>query len=433
MTDDGMPGRPIGGQPTLFGDIPVPVPIIPLGAVADALAPHHEAEPLPVLTIGKPTIGPTSPMVTTTNTTTTTTTSGFQEAVLVEPMPIRALSMHRGRHKLGSSGNTARGQERSRSPSPMGGSAPLPRGSSSSSEAASSSDDEARATMERANSFVFRKVTLRTAPRQMSASRLGAQRLARTGETPRPRLDEYSPPRMLNSAPDAPTTVRAPGPPKEWQAAWHPEVRKVMREGWCAQALSMRPVENATAPDLKTFLGTLKPKQAAFAHGLTVTEAAAIYLYTTALYRRINEPLREGTLNKLPREERSALEAMISAIDSGLPKLPKVDDELVRVVKLDEKFGSKLKPGKIWKQRSFGSCFRRADRSMSWDGNYELIFVSSGAYDVSALSDAAKEREVLVKRNCKYRIVGRDDTGHPIKLFLQEVSPKARHKKHKKY
>jgi hypothetical protein len=100
------------------------------------------------------------------------------------------------------------------------------------------------------------------------------------------------------------------------------------------------------------------------------------------------------------------------------------------VVKLADDFGDKLQPGKQWKQKSYGSCFRVVDRSMSWDGNYELYFATSGAHDVSAYSDAKKESEVLVERGRRYRIADRNDKGDTVKLALQETGPTNKHKKH---
>ncbi len=105
VVDGPTPGRPIASEPTRF-NIPVPIEIIPFGPTVGELAPHHEAEPPPVLTIGNPIIGPTPSTVTTTTTTTTTPDRGER----VGPTPIlrmekRGLSVHRMR------GRVAKGEE----------------------------------------------------------------------------------------------------------------------------------------------------------------------------------------------------------------------------------------------------------------------------------------------------------------------------------
>jgi hypothetical protein len=397
-----LPGHPIGGEPTVFGSIPVPIPIIPFGGTVDELIAHHEV----------------APTITTTTTTTTTSARNFER---IGPTPIRTrltrgLSAHRMRKPLASSEETARSKEQR---------------SVSGSESASSSDDEARTTIDRANSLVFRKVTLKSTGRQKSESRLAAQRaksqLAKTGETPRPKRAEPRPAPMVSSAPDALATDRDPDLPRDWRKAWARDARKLVAEPWCKTALSMIDRERATVPDLEAVLNTRVLKRAAYEDKLTVAEAASIFLYTTALYKEINEPLREGRVQKLPADRRKAVRTMIKGIDHGLEKLPPVTDPLVRVVKLADDFGDKLQPGKQWKQKSYGSCFRAADRSMSWDGNYELFFATSGAHDVSAYSDAKKESEVLVERGRRYRIADRNDKGDTVKLALRETGPTNKH------
>jgi ADP-ribosyltransferase exoenzyme len=416
VVDGGTPGRPIGGEPTIFGNIPVPVPIIPFGPTVDELPPHHQAEPLPLVTTGNPTIGPTR-SITTTTTTTTTTAPRLQM--------VRGLSAHRIRGRLANSEKTAPLLRRSRSPSPMGRSAPFLRESGNGSE--SHSGDEIPGPMPP----VFRKVTLN---KERSASRLKKQpsehrlpRLAKTGESPRPERAEYSPPRMVNSAPDAPATVRAPDLPEGWRKAWRKQVDAIKEEEWCKRALQM--VGKDREPNLE-LLGTLPPMREAYRRKVSAPEAVSIFLYTSALYKKINGPLQEDRVKKLPSDERKAVLTMIKGLDGGLSKLPWVNDRLVRVVNLDEDFGNSLQPGARWKQKSYGSCFREVDRKMSWEGNYELYFRTSGAHDVSAFSDAANEREILVERDRRYRIVSRDETSKPVKLELEEIRSTKKHKKH---
>jgi hypothetical protein len=394
VIDGGTPGRPIDGEPTHFGNIPVPVPIIPFGLTVGELAPHHQAEPLPVLTIGNPTVGPTPS--TTTTTTTTTTAPGM----------VRGLSVHRIRGRLANSEKTAPLLQRSRSPSPMGESAPLLQRSRHDSE--EQSGDETPGPMPPA----FRKVTLN---KQRSESRLKKQpsehrlprRLARTGEIPRPTRLEHSPPPMVSSAPDAPTTSRDPDPPDAWKKDWRHEVKEIGKSAWWNKALQMIG-EKGTLPDLDHL--TTKPvMQAAYRYKCTPEETASIYLYTKALFSDINTPLLKGMdLSKLRPNRRHTLQTLISNIDQGLPKLPQVDEPLVRVVKLKESFGNTLQVETTWHQRSYGSSVRTSDRNMKWDGNYELHFrMKRGAYDVSFFSDAPREREVLVERNRDFLITKR--------------------------
>jgi hypothetical protein len=393
VTDGGTPGRPIAGEATIFGNIPVPVAIIPFGPTVDELPPHHQAEPLPVLTIGNPTIGPT---MSTTTTTTTTTTAPRQM--------VRGLSAHRIRGRLANSEKSAPLLRRSRSPSPMGESAPLPQGSRHGSE--EQSGDEIPGPMPP----TFRKVTLN---KERGESRLKKQpsehrlpRLAKTGETPRPERTEVSPRPMVNSAPDAPAAKRDPDPPKAWQKAWRKQVNAIKEEDWCKKALQM--VGKDRPPNLDT-LKTLPPMREAYRRKVSAPEAASIFLYTSALFHEINWRLREGTdLKTLRPNRRHALQTLIPNIDQGLPKLPEVHELLVRVVNLEESFGNTLQVGKIWQQRNYGSCVRKADRNMKWDGNYELHFrMKTGAYDVSVFSDAPREREVLVERGHDYLITNR--------------------------
>jgi hypothetical protein len=204
-----------------------------------------------------------------------------------------------------------------------------------------------------------------------------------------------------------------------------------MESGWCRKALSMVDTKRATLPDLAAALNTPRLMRAAHKHGLNATEAASIFLYTSALFKDINQALLEDNLSKLRPNRREALETMILNLDRGLKKLPEVKDSLVRVVKLDQKFGSTLQVGAKWHGLAFGSSVREDDRNMKWDGNYELHFVgASGAHDVRDFSDAPKEREVLIERGHEYEVVSRDENGERVKLELQEIGSAKKHKKH---
>ena len=181
-----------------------------------------------MLTIGNPTVGPTPSITTTTTSTTTTATKRRMD---------RALSTHRIRKPLAKSEQKPQPKERSRSPSPMGRSAPLLKESGSGSE--NQSGDEIPGPMP---PTLFKK-TLQPRNRQSGANELGRQRselrlprqLAKTGETPRPLRAELSPQRMVNSAPDAPATgrascrsarargVRTHAPPRRRRGARHAE------------------------------------------------------------------------------------------------------------------------------------------------------------------------------------------------------------------
>src|SRR5262245_28185074 len=411
VVDGPTPGRPIATEPTLF-NVPVPIAIIPFGLTVDELAPHHQAEPPPVLTIGNPTVGPTPSTVTTTTITTTTSTTKRRMD--------RALSTHRVGKPLARSKQKPQSKERSRSPSPMGRSAPLLKESGSGSE--SHSGDETPGPMPPA----FRKVILN---KQRSESRLKKQpsehrlprQLARTGEIPRLTRLDHSPLPMVSSAPDAPMTSRDPDPPDAWQKAWRKQVNAIKEEDWCKKALQM--VGKDRPPNLDT-LKTLPPMREAYRRKVSAPEAASIFLYTSALFNEINWRLREGTdLKMLRPNRRHALQTLINSIDQGLPKLLEIHEMLVRVVKLKESFGDTLQVGAIWHQRSYGSCVRKADRNMKWDGKYELHFrMNKGAYDVSAFSDAPKEREVLVERGHDYLITNRTigEDGRVI-LELEEI------------
>jgi hypothetical protein len=155
--------------------------------------------------------------------------------------------------------------------------------------------------------------------------------------------------------------------------------------------------KDATAPNLDV-LKTIPPMQAAREHGVTGAEAAALFLYSSALYKPVNSALRDGKLS-------SDLKTMVGHLDSGLQKLPEVKEPLARVVKLEKDLGEKLQVGKEWRERAFGSCVRAGKRNMQWDGNYELrLSKVHGAHDISAFSDAPKEGEVLIERDKRYHI-----------------------------
>jgi len=385
----GAPGRPIGGEPTVFG-IPTPTAIIPYGQHVWDLPPHHEREPPPILTIGNPTVGPTPA------TTTTTTTP----------------SQHRLHGRLGHSGQKAPKPQRERTPSPMGGSTPL------TAEPAEVEPVRPKPIQPNAEK---RENEKREMARAMSVHRL-ARPLARTEETPVRR--EHTPPPMENSAPAEPANRRNSDPPEEWRKAWHHEVNNIKGSDWCEKVLAIIVRRADRVPNLDV-LKTFPPMRAAYRYGLSDAEAASIFLYTSAAFKEINEPLREGNLDKLRPNRRNALKTIIANIDSGLMKLPEVKEPLVRVVRLKTNLGQNLQVGTEWREPAFGSCFRADKRNMKWDGNHELLIaVPSGARDVSALSDAPNEGEVLVERGRTYRISKRTLEGSRVKLELSEVAPK---------
>ena len=205
---------------------------------------------------------------------------------------------------------------------------------------------------------------------------------------------------------------------------WHHEVKNIKGSDWCGKVLAIIDRRADRVPDLDE-LKTLPRMRAAYRYGLSAAEAASIFLYTSAAFKEINEPLREGNLDKLRPNRRNALKTIIANIDSGLMKLPEVKEPLVRVVRLKTNLGQNLQVGTEWREPAFGSCFRADKRNMKWDGNHELLIaVTSGARDVSALSDAPNEGEVLVERGRTYRIDKRTLEGGRVKLELSEVAPK---------
>jgi ADP-ribosyltransferase exoenzyme len=388
--EEETPGHPIGGEPTVFG-IPTPTAIIPSGQHVSDLPPHQEREPPPILTIGNPTIGPTPA------TTTTTTTT----------------SQHWLHGRLARSDQKAPKPQRERTPSPMGGSTQL---TAEPEEVELVRPKPIQPNAEKGENEKREKVA-----RALSVHRL-ARPLARTEETPVRR--EHTPPPMENSAPAEPANRRNSDPPEEWRKTWHHEVKNIKGSDWCGKVLAIIDRRADRVPDLDE-LKTLPRMRAAYRYGLSAAEAASIFLYTSAAFKEINEPLREGNLDKLRPNRRNALKTIIANIDSGLMKLPEVKEPLVRVVRLKTNLGQNLQVGTEWREPAFGSCFRADKRNMKWDGNHELLIaVTSGARDVSALSDAPNEGEVLVERGRTYRIGKRTLEGGRVKLELSEVAPK---------
>jgi hypothetical protein len=215
---------------------------------------------------------------------------------------------------------------------------------------------------------------------------------------------------------ETPARRESSPPPPEWQADWRKAISGIKKSDWCRSALQM--IENDRRPNPST-VATLPVMEAAYRYGLTAEDAegaASIFLYTSALFSEINGPLRKDKLHKLEPERRQALGTIIANMDSGLPKLPEVKEPLIRVVRLDKKAGRKLQVGEEWSEPAFGSCFRASKPNMKWDGNYELhIHEPSDAHDVSALSDASNEGEVLVVRGKRYRIIKRTIDGQDSK------------------
>jgi hypothetical protein len=391
----GTPGRPIGGEPTLLG-IPTPIPIVPFPDTVGALPRYDEPDRPPVLTIGNPTIGPTPA-----TTTTTTTTTG------------RKMSQHELHGRLGHSDQKAPKPQRERTPSPMGGSTPL--------TAEPEEVEPVRPKPIQSYAEKREKEKREKMARAMSVHRV-PRTLARTEETPVRR--EHTPPPMENSAPAEPANRRNSDPPEEWRKAWLHEVHNIKGSDWCGKVLAIIVRRADRVPNLDV-LKTFPPMRAAYRYGLSAAEAASIFLYTSAAFKEINEPLREGNLDKLRPNRRNALKTIIANIDSGLMKLPEVKEPLVRVVRLKTNIGQNLQVDTEWREPAFGSCFRADKKNMKWDGNHELLIaVTSGARDVSALSDAPNEGEVLVERGRTYRIGKRTLEGGRVKLELSEVAPK---------
>jgi hypothetical protein len=403
----GTPGRPIGGEPTLFG-IPTPIPIVPFPDTVGALPRYDEPDRPPVLTIGNPTIGPT-PATTTTTTTTTVT----PEQVGRKSQMQRKMSQHRLHGRLRHSGQKAPKPQRERTPSPMGGSTPL--------TAEPEEVEPVRPKPIQSYAEKREKEKREKMARAMSVHRV-PRTLARTEETPVRR--EHTPPPMENSAPAEPANRRNSDPPEEWRKAWLHEVHNIKGSDWCGKVLAIIVRRADRVPNLDV-LKTFPPMRAAYRYGLSAAEAASIFLYTSAAFKEINEPLREGNLDKLRPNRRNALKTIIANIDSGLMKLPEVKEPLVRVVRLKTNLGQNLQVDTEWREPAFGSCFRADKKNMKWDGNHELLIaVTSGARDVSALSDAPNEGEVLVERGRTYRIGKRTLEGGRVKLELSEVAPK---------
>jgi hypothetical protein len=405
--DEATPGHPIGGEPTVFG-IPTPTAIIPCGQHVWDLPAHHEREPRPILTVGNPTIGPTPA-----TTTTTTTTMVTPEQVERKSQMQRKLSQHRLHGRLARSDQKAPKPQRERTPSPMGGSTPL--------TAEPEEVEPVRPKPIQPNAEKRENEKREKMARAMSVHRL-PRPLARTEETPVRR--EHTPPPMENSAPAEPANRRNSDPPEEWRKAWRQEVNNIKGSDWCGKVLAIIDRRADRVPDLDE-LKTVPRMRAAYRYGLSAAEAASIFLYTSAAFKEINEPLREGNLDKLRPNRRNALKTIIANIDSGLMKLPEVKEPLVRVVRLKTNIGQNLQVDTEWREPAFGSCFRADKKNMKWDGNHELLIaVTSGARDVSALSDAPNEGEVLVERGRTYRIGKRTLEGGRVKVELSEVVPK---------
>lgn len=150
-------------------------------------------------------------------------------------------------------------------------------------------------------------------------------------------------------------------------------------------------------------------------YGLTEEEGAAIYAYTTNLYKNINPKMREGNLTKKDL-------GFISVVEQGLSKLSDEQGAVYRRVDLSDKLLARYQIGKIVTEKAFTSASKNQHLS-DFDGYIQFIIESKSGKLIRKLSKYQHQFEVLFKGDTRFLVTDRqeDKRANLIKIYMKEV------------
>lgn len=131
-------------------------------------------------------------------------------------------------------------------------------------------------------------------------------------------------------------------------------------------------------------------------YGLTDEEGAAIYAYTTNLYKKINPKMRAGKLSKKD-------EGFISVVEQGLAKLPAFEGVTYRRVDLAEADLSRYQVGAVVTETAFTSSSKKQGLS-SFDGYVQFEIIGKNGKQIEKLSKYPQQYEVLFGEKTKFYV-----------------------------
>lgn len=145
-------------------------------------------------------------------------------------------------------------------------------------------------------------------------------------------------------------------------------------------------------------------------YGLTDEEGAAIYAYTTNLYKKINPKMRSGKLTK-------ADEGFISVVQQGLAKLPAFEGVTYRRVDLAKVDLSRYQVGEVVTENAFTSSSKKQGLN-HFDGYVEFEIIGKNGKQIEKLSKYPQQYEVLFGEKTKFAVTDYQENGKMGKVTI---------------
>ena len=133
-------------------------------------------------------------------------------------------------------------------------------------------------------------------------------------------------------------------------------------------------------------------------YGLTEEEGAAIYAYTTNLYKNINPKMREGNLTKKDL-------GFISVVEQGLSKLPDVTGEVYRNVDFGVADIALYKVGAVITEPSFLSSSKKKYLKGFQNKTTHIVIKSKSGKFIQNLSKYPQQYEVLFQEKRQFKVI----------------------------
>jgi hypothetical protein len=155
-----------------------------------------------------------------------------------------------------------------------------------------------------------------------------------------------------------------------------------------------------------SILGNSRAVLAMKEHGLSLSEAVSIHIYTTEAYKEINAELRLKTV-------RPDTDAIVEQCKSGMAKLPSHQDLVSRLVNLPPEALADHAEGEVMTYQAFTSTSMILSGANDFHGNVFMVMQpkdpGSGGKDVSMFSRYGNEREVLFPPGAQFKILKRTE------------------------
>jgi hypothetical protein len=146
---------------------------------------------------------------------------------------------------------------------------------------------------------------------------------------------------------------------------------------------------------------------------LSPAEMVAIYSYTTDDYEKINDTLK-GSRRPENDVEGKQIEVMIDQLNKALAKLENQVGIFTRGEGRSTGTDDRYPLNSVFTTKAFWS----SGIGVNFPGRWQITILGKTGKDIKTLSQSPHEAEVLFSPGCKFKVIARDNTEAPNKIYV---------------